>query len=65
MVDLTQKHRVKTMHIDLSVLMKKLRENAVSNQNIPLYYNKHKDSMELHTKSCMNFKDKGQNSKKI
>lgn len=53
------------MHIDLSVLLKILRENAVSNQNTLLYYNKHKHIVELYAKICMNFKDKGQDSKKI
>lgn len=53
------------MHTDLSVLLKILRKNAVSNQNILLYSNKHKYTMEVHAKNCMILKIKDKTQRKF
>ena len=59
MIDLTWNHRIKTAHTDLSVLLKKLRENAANSQNILLHYNKHKYTREFHAQSAWILKIKG------
>lgn len=65
MLDLTWNHAVKTVRTDLSILLKILGEKVSSNQNILLYHDKCKYTMELKAKSCLNFKEKRQDSKKI